>query len=386
MTSEQILKKYHARIVTESVVKSLLWALVVGSGVAFVVAFITWFTAFNGLWLAIGLGLLFVAAMMPIFYFFVFRATLKKTAQRLDSLGFDERFITMLELDGDDSELARLQRENAVAALNATGKTAAKLLPIICSKILIALAVVIPALSIGMVTVTGLSGAGIIPGASDIGRPPAYERFVAVSFLPEEGGYIEGEPEQLVSPGEFATDVMAVADDGWMFDHWECDAEMLGSFASKDWIRITDDIYAYSDLYLNVELSENLADGTELVFSAVFAQVEEGYDGDNDGDGGGGGGDEADDTPNEGDSSGNPGDDEQEPGDENSQQIPPPGSDPGSGASGKYDNNNQIIDGNTPYRDVYQTYYDEAMRILAEGGTIPPELRAIIEAYFGIIL
>ena len=43
-----------------------------------------------------------------------------------------------------------------------------------------------------------------------------------------------------------------------------------------------------------------------------------------------------------------------------------------------------IIDGETPYMDVYEEYYQKAMELLASG-TLSDEMRQIIENYFGIL-
>ena len=55
----------------------------------------------------------------------------------------------------------------------------------------------------------------------------------------------------------------------------------------------------------------------------------------------------------------------------------------GSGAGGGWSDNNQIIDGNTDYRDVLDQYLDLVMDLLENGGDIPPELLQFIEDYFG---
>ena len=58
---------------------------------------------------------------------------------------------------------------------------------------------------------------------------------------------------------------------------------------------------------------------------------------------------------------------------------------PVSGAGGKYEEHNQIIDGETYYRDVYEEYYEQAMQILSEGGVVPEYIRVIIQKYFEAI-
>ena len=58
---------------------------------------------------------------------------------------------------------------------------------------------------------------------------------------------------------------------------------------------------------------------------------------------------------------------------------------PVSGAGGKYEEHNQIIDGETYYRDVYEEYYEQAMQILSEGGVVPDYSRVIIQKSFEAI-
>ena len=61
--------------------------------------------------------------------------------------------------------------------------------------------------------------------------------------------------------------------------------------------------------------------------------------------------------------------------------------DPGDGNGGGGTNQNDwIIDGNTPYEEKFDYYYQMAMDKLANNEEIPPELREIIEGYFGILL
>ncbi|UKI12991.1 MAG: hypothetical protein L6V84_01315 [Oscillospiraceae bacterium] len=57
----------------------------------------------------------------------------------------------------------------------------------------------------------------------------------------------------------------------------------------------------------------------------------------------------------------------------------------GDGAGGGWSDGNQIIDGKTDYRDVYDIYYDMAMEIVRNGGELPADLKAFIEKYYGSI-
>ena len=62
--------------------------------------------------------------------------------------------------------------------------------------------------------------------------------------------------------------------------------------------------------------------------------------------------------------------------------MPQPGQ-PGDG-SPAYIDINQVIDGETYFRDVYADYYDAMVEALG-GADVPADVKAMIEAYFGII-
>ena len=379
MNDKDILIEYRKHMVTEAIIKAVMCGFIVGLGVNLIVALTSWLFGFSGgLWLAIGLGVGIAAGCAAIFYFKIFKPTPVDVARRLDGLGLDERVITSVELENAHSELAKMQRADVSFALDSAHASLGKKMFSFSFPVAAVVAVsVLGAGAIALDTVSGLSAEGLLPSGSEI-ISGTRERFVAVSFIAEEGGYIEGDPEQLVLPGEYCDTVVAVADDGWAFDCW------IWSDGGEE--------YENPDPSLTVSLTADASPDDIIEFTAMFYQVEEG-DGGEGGDGEGDGGDEGDDAsdqPQEGDddNDGDGGDDGNN--DDNNQDNQNPGGtkpDPnqdGNGASGKYDDNNQIIDGNTNYRDVYQQYYDQAMQILAEGGEIPPELRAIIETYFGI--
>ena len=54
----------------------------------------------------------------------------------------------------------------------------------------------------------------------------------------------------------------------------------------------------------------------------------------------------------------------------------------GDGSGGGWSDNNQVIDGETNYRDVLEQYYDLAMEYINSGEEIPPEIKEFIENYF----
>ena len=396
MNDKDILAKCKKHMLVESIVKSALCGLSVGMGVDIIVAFLSWLFGFSGgLWLAIGLGVGIAAGSAVIFYYKLFKPDPVEVARRLDSLGLDERVITSLELEGSDTELARMQRADVSYALTRAHEALGK--KMFSFSMPVAIIVAVSVLGTGAVavdTVSGLSAEGLIPSGTEI-IDPDREQFVEVSFVTaiwdsekekpiesDDCGIVDGDVEQVIKPGEYCDWVLAIADDGWAFGFWYWED--------------ADEEYTYEDPSLEIALSEDAGLNENIKFYAVFYQVGEGGDGEA-GDGGGEGdegdeGDDADDQPQEGDDGDNEDDNDNNDNNNNNNENQNPGgnkpdpNNPGNGASGKYDDNNQIIDGNTHYRDVYKQYYEQAMQILAEGGEVPPELRAIIETYFGIIL
>ena len=56
-----------------------------------------------------------------------------------------------------------------------------------------------------------------------------------------------------------------------------------------------------------------------------------------------------------------------------------------SSAGGKYDAANQIIDGETFYRDVFGQYDDQMKEEMSSDDDVPEDIRDIVENYFEII-
>ena len=117
MDPKKYFKKYHTKLKLEAILKSLLLGLIIGSSAAFVMAATAWFVGFNGLWIAIGILVAVTAASTTLFYLKKFKLTAEGNARRLDRYGLEERLITMVEYDGDDSYIAKAQREDAKAEL-----------------------------------------------------------------------------------------------------------------------------------------------------------------------------------------------------------------------------------------------------------------------------
>lgn len=221
MDQKNLFKKYYNKVALEGALRSLVWGLVIGFSVDLLIAAITWFTKFNGLWLAIGLGLGVTIASSVIFYFTMYRPTTHKIAARIDALGLEERMITMQQLENDDSYMAMLQREDAKAKLAAV--ETAHIALFVRKSSVIAMSVV-GALAIVMTTLNGLTEAGIIaPPTQVVEEIIDKETFYTVTYEVdgEMGGYIDGDMEQIVVKGENAETVIAVADEGYTFVCWK---------------------------------------------------------------------------------------------------------------------------------------------------------------------
>lgn len=327
---KSLFKKYRRKLAIEGFLKSLLWGAILGFSINFVFVFLLFVTAVDLIWVSLLTCVLIVGAVTALLYFKKYRPTARRIAERVDRLGLEERMITMVELEKDDSYIAMRQREDAMAQLRAFKS---KNLKISLVKIQVVAACAVVLLSSGATTYTAFSLSGAAPSFEDIvdgGTERA--QYVEVSYDAGDGGFVLGEVYQLLTAGDDASEVLAVAEDGYMFDKW------------------SDGVTTPSRTDVDVFLSMNL--------TAEFVLIP------------------------------TPGD--QEPPDDFIDMGQMEGEDsemPGNlGTAGKYEEHNQVIDGDTYYRDVYQKYYDEAKKILEAGGVVPEEMRKIIETYFGVIL
>ena len=335
-------ERQYRKLFTEAVLRSLILGLVFGFAAAFVCALTFWIIGIKGWWISFIALAAGTALASVILYFRKYRPTLVSGARRMDSLGLEERLITMVEYGDDTSYIAELQRRDAMEKLR--GLDPAKI------KISIALSVIIAAsvsafFGSSMITVSALSEAGVLPGFDDFIEsvtPAEREVWHEVTYIVEEGGYIEGEADQLIKDGKDAEPVIAVADEGYVFVAWDDGGKKP----------------ARTDR----EITKN------EVFTAIFIPIEE--------DGEGAGMPGADGPPKDA-----PGD------------APAAGESTGDGedangntGGGKYEEANQVIDGKIYYREVLGMYKDELIAYLEEyGDSLSAEERAIIEYYITIV-
>lgn len=377
--SEKTFKKYYSRIAFEGIVKSFFLALVLGFGIAFVFSLVSWFFGYDaGLFLSIGLAVGITIIGTIIIYFAKFRPTTKDIARRVDRLGLEERLITMVEFEKDESYIAMRQREDAKRCMDEVNAERIKLA---LSRGVVILAIVTVLMGSGMTVAVGLAKEGIIPSGEELitGQDPAQKDMVTISYLIEEGGEIVGDgpqvEEQILEKGQDAYPVTAVAMDGWVFDGW---SDGQTNPTRQD---------------LNVQKNRQIY--------ALFAFIEEGDGGDEPGEDGGASdgsdSESAGDEPGEGDSSDSSQGDMGENGENSGDKGEGESSDSGQGddqegdggasdgAGGRWEDKNFIIDGKTYYGDELETYYEMAMDIIASGGELPEELKAFIEKYYDSI-
>ena len=114
---DSIFSKYYKKIKAEGLLKSFFLALTIALFVETLILLAFWFVGIKRYWLSAGISVGVFAALVPSLYFLFFRPDTKAIAKRLDSLGLEERLLTMNELLNDESYIAMRQREDAKQAL-----------------------------------------------------------------------------------------------------------------------------------------------------------------------------------------------------------------------------------------------------------------------------
>ncbi len=334
-----------SRLKLEAIVKSTLAGLAVGFGANFVTALVIWFLPFPGLWISLGVfGAVSIVAGI-LFYLKRYRPTDMRNARRLDSMGLYERMITMVEYENDPSTIAKIQREDAKKALASIDK---KQIKINISRTLAVLVITFTVLGLGMTTVTALGDYGIMPDGNQIIENMLHDATLvhySVSYIANEGGTIEGDEEQLVPANSDTEAVTAVADDGFMFVGW------------------SDGVTTQTRYETCVK--------EDAVYYAKFIELDEFPDGETDLDDG-------DSDPNAPHRTPENGEEKPESSNGDPQDAPEGG--------GKYEPNNQIIDGSTYYRELLELYKEAANDRIQDGsGKFSNEEIEFIKKYLGIV-
>lgn len=356
MDVRKLFKKYYSRLVLEAILKSLVFGFLIGSAANLLFMTFSLLFMLKIYWI----GFVIWGAVTLVAAAAIFIKTVpgeKEVARRMDELGLMERVITMNELKGSDTDIARIQRADTLQTVE---KFNAGLIKLALSLPIIVVFAVMFILSASMSTVTTLTASGVIEyggggGGGGILPIPSDEeqiKYYTVEYKVEGKGIIQGEIFQVIEEGENAEPVMAVPDDEYGFFIWVEDG-------SEE---------PYRQEFKVVE---------DLVFTAVFKPGEPGDpspDGDpTDGDEG----EESDDAADKPDDDGNEG---------NDQNQPNQPSDPSDGPGGQYAAYNQVIDGETFYGGiVFETAYEEMLEELLASGEFTEEEKEIILDYFRTI-
>lgn len=349
MDAKMHFEKHFSKLKSEAMVRSLVAAMIIGFVVGFVAALSIWFINQKFWWIAVAAFAGVTLICMPIFYVKKYRPTALRSARRIDRLGLEERLVTMVEYEGDSSIIAGIQREDAKQKL---AELQAEKLKVQVAKNSLATLAVAGTLGLVMMIVGCLSAYGIIPDGRallDAMTPEEPIKYVSVTYEVPEGGYIEGESDQLIPVGGTTTQVAAIAEDGFEFKGWDDGYTKPVRSDGK----ITEDI-VYIAIFMPLEGEPQESDESQESQEADQEQ---------------------------------PQDEPQE--QENSQQQPTepdPNAPPSNQGGGKYEAANQVIDGETYYKEVLGTFRELLKeRLENEGEQMTDEERAIIEAYLGIV-
>lgn len=376
-------KKYYRRISREGKIKSVSLGLLIGFSALALITVLSWFFGFKaGLWVGIGAFVLFSCAFSLIFYYMRFRPSTKEIAGRIDELGLEERVLTMIELENEDTYIAQRQREDTAKAMR---KVSPLLVKIAVSVSLVIALVSCALLGFGMTAVESLYYAGVIDSGLDLiaanMQAPETEYKLRYDVGSGAGRVIdpfaeepeeenaplaqteeENKMEQILKEGDMGAAVLAEAASGWVFVQWS-DGYTLPYRSDK----IENGRVG--------ELEPNSKD--EFIIYAIFEEleapdIEEPEDPDLGQSGNGQG--EGDGTDN-----GMPSMPQQ-----GADGAPKPGGN-SSGGGGRDDNRDQINDGKTFYGDEIDDARDETMGNLDSDESMSDEMKDWISDYYDSI-
>ena len=357
MKTEELLKKYRARLTKEAILKSLAFGLLIGLSALAVSGFIVWMTGYKNYWISFVVFAVVTTATFALFYFLKFKPNDYYVARRVDALGLEERVITMKEFQGESDYIFERQREDAASAVSKVSETLLKI------SIPLALLIILPVvflLGTGTTVLSALSAEGVIKSGGDIIRTVEEERnkrFYEVTYVVEGNGIVIDEEIQIVEAGKNTNPVMAVAEDEWAFMMW-------------------------SDGYEDpVRFEANVFENMKIIAYFVPASGDSPFQGNGDKSKEG---DQAGDRPGQ---NGKPGPNGMEGEGEGNSESDDANDQPGGNAGGgKYDPANQIIDGQTYYGgDLYNEYNEKAAEALSQDESIDKEMKEYLENYFKII-
>lgn len=342
-SSSTLLKQYKSRIVKENWIKSIMAGLIAGFSITTVCALTCWIFGIKYWWIYILMFTAATALTTVLSYFCKFKSSNRQLASRIDELGLEERILTMVQLENDDSYIAQKQREDAV---NALSKLNSSLLKITVSISMIILCCVTFVVGVGAATASTLTNTSLL----DIIHQNQKERetfkntvHLLYGVKDDIGGRVDGELEQSLLRGNDGVMIQAVAADGYVFIGWT-------------------DGYEYS-----TRIDANVQ--KDITVNAIFISIED---------------DEEDDETLE---------EKQEDSSDSSNTTNQPGNQgnpadgggdgQGDGAgAGADSSSNQVIDGSTYYGDEYGSSLSDAQNSMNSDTNLSGDERGIIGDYF----
>lgn len=324
----QILKKFHNKLNVEAILRSLIWGVIIGFSVSLVTATVSYIFDIGIVLIAIIAGLAICVIVTTCFYLLRYKPNKIDLASRVDILGLQERVLTMTELQEDDSYIAKLQRQDAVTFIE---KVQNQKIKFIFDKTLLIVSCCILAVSGAITSIVMASEAGYLPTFSEV-VDNLYDSFssdeYSLAYIADGGGMVLGSIYQVVARGSNGEEVVAMADDGYEFSEW---SDGYSEPIRKDFT-IRNDIEVYA-LFSVITISDgdagNMDDSLTIPDMDMDGEAPDGMTG---------------------------------------------------SAGNEYVDNNQVLNGETHYTDVYDSYKQDAMDDL-DSNIVPDDVKDFLETY-----
>ena len=110
------MNKFRRKLKIESLIKSALYSLLVSALIFIFFQLFVWFFHLNIL-ISVIPSIISFGVSFPLFYYKKFNYSEIQLAKRIDDLGLEERVLTMIELEGNDSFIAKKQKEDTIKVL-----------------------------------------------------------------------------------------------------------------------------------------------------------------------------------------------------------------------------------------------------------------------------
>lgn len=128
MNINKLFRSYRQKLLWEGIFKSLLFALMIGGVSVFITSLVYHLMIKETpVLLTIGIGCVMFVTSFLLMFLIRHYPTKKRVAIRMDEIGLQERVSTMLAYCNEDTEIARLQRNDAIEKINETTSKQMKL-------------------------------------------------------------------------------------------------------------------------------------------------------------------------------------------------------------------------------------------------------------------